>query len=397
MQEPPTKKYKTDQTKQPELALVTYQGCIAEIKFFFDVSNKIKSHLSEVDSKQSGLLALYKVALMQSICLIGDRLTWLRDKHFYKNAPLYALASEYKISSINHLIKLRNLFSHKFLYFSKELKIKNFQEAFSKKTIECLEEINQCMQTQLRDKKSVLTENTFIGNYQKGKNEQSLFACGNAALEQVALLRMIQNLNAVDESIKEKSMNGCIKNILQIYKDFTENLNDNTENAIAIKADWERFLGSEACSKELFQSVALLQQSKILRDHLAHPNMTAEKATAETLSKQLLDQLDPVQQLFLTLVEFVYNHSGLKEKPGSSICESYFDRVIEPSQGEELPPLPSVFSTQTDNVQSQPPLQQHSLKRQTEIDTKTQKANNPLGLDYDSSSQSGSPKSPRKH
>lgn len=295
--------------KEPQSARDAYTKCIAEINQFQMLIEEYHQLLrrEEIDPLA---LATLKCALMQSICLIGDTLTWLRPGVFgrdFEGMPpeLNEMARQFDGRAINHIIKLRNIYPHKFLYDPYAVQFEKFELLFSRDTLRALSNIQETMAQQL-ERELHDNDYNFVGQFRTGNNDLSIDECCSTAVREVALLsELLANSEQLRETVNpaylEKAIDGCIKNICQIYKDYKDQLAHLGESEFAerIKLAQNEMLAK--ASEGIAEAFALLEDNKILRDCLAHPNMQKDTLIAKQLREAFIKNFPAIRDLLINI------------------------------------------------------------------------------------------------
>lgn len=302
--------------KTPELASKMYKNCIEKIKRFQIIQLQYEKYIKEFHKKEEGKerleekllkIACLKADLMQSICLIGDSFTWLRagrwgrDQYQHSTSKLYVLATAFDNSYIQHIIELRNIYPHKFLYMNEAEKVSEFDKLLQVYTKKALATIRETMESQL----SSLGELQFTGKTRTPNVEPcDIESCWAIALDEIALMESIisgsgELKKMVEQQTIDFALNWSIKNICQVYQDYRRQseLIDKpgaTYSKQQIEAiDDELIKLNKSDKKQIKEAIAFLDNHAVdLRIYLAHPNIQSD----ESLREKFLTHLNFIKQ-----------------------------------------------------------------------------------------------------
>jgi hypothetical protein len=317
-------------SKEPESLPIAYERCIKHIEEFINFQKKYLEFLrNDKNNKKFVNSSAYKYALMQTICLVGDTLTWFRPGQFGRDfkdvsPKVRELARNFNDEILTKIINLRNLYAHNFLYEDQKNQIEKFKELLTKELVSDLNLIKNTMQTQL----SAFTEQektlTLVGQIQSGFVSQDPLECSKLMVEELKLLNGILKQDKDQNLGISRAIDCHIKNICQLYKDYKQTLQKQDQDIQEKEASSNAQIVSDPNMADVF---AILERSKLLRDWLAHPNMNTISQEAIKLREQFKQQLD-------YLLEF---------------CKQKFDVIYKLTMSDSLTSNPSEFLVSQDN------------------------------------------------
>jgi len=301
--------------KEKEKAIDVYTGCIEDIRSYKQLLALYHTHkmADQTDPDYDATTACLKCALMHTICLIGDRLTWVRKGKWgrdqYSSSPLYDLAKNLDDYSIDQIIKLRNLYPHDFLYTSEDRDLQIEFKRLLNISYE-LDKIQEKMESQIKTHAETLENHSFSGAIATPKpTPREISDCWSIALRQTLLLELFFNnqdklSTALNKQAVNAAIDSCIKNICQAFLDYRAQmaLTDTSKEKSKKLTDTIISIQNEANmhSSEHFQAFAFLENSRLLRNHLAHPNMKQNQKTAQADREKFLKTHQHVKSLFQT-------------------------------------------------------------------------------------------------
>ncbi len=300
--QPPLKKQRI-QRKESERASVAYERTIKEIDQFFGLVELYRSSASELLSEQKILM---QRALIQSICLIGDTLTWLREgkygRDFTEMPPkLKKLAADFKDPDLKKIIDLRNACTHDFLYATEQEQSILLQDLESLEFLgenvnlldQAMKTIKETMGNQKKDVGDLFFEGEISTPDHKALDlpQYSYALLREMALFEWALDHQEDLKKLLGETGFERALNFCIKSLCQIYNEYTKNtmVCDLMDSVLAQRVD-------------LGFAYAVLAHAQDLRNYLAHPNMHSLETTAKRERDRFIDKRKVISDLFKAII-----------------------------------------------------------------------------------------------
>lgn len=316
---------KTVTQKEKEKAIDMYTGCMEDILAFEKLLALYKAHKeAEQTNPDYAIITVgLKCALIQTVCIIGDRLTWLRKGKWgrdqYGSSPLFALAKQFNSDLLEGIIQLRNNYAHSFLYVRSD---ENLQIEFKRllNITHELSHIQKTMKAQIEKQRPIL-EHYFVGEIASYPPEHiDISDCWSVALRQTLLLEHILNhQSTLETTLKAQGVNaaidGCIKNICQAFYDYRAQIaaaDLSTEKAkkfVSVINGIQQMVNKS--STEHLQAYALLENSRLLKNHLAHPNMKQQQHIAKIDRVKFLRNYQYIKSLLQGCFALARKQQGL--------------------------------------------------------------------------------------
>jgi len=303
-----------NKAKESEDARFSYENCLQRIQNF----DKLKKFYLALKDKNSVQAACIRSAILQETCLIGDTLTWLRSGPFgydFKDFPpnLKALAKEFSSNAIRAIIEKRNFYSHQFLYFPENEKIRKFEELLMDDVEFNLNKIKSTMEKQLKD---LRLTGEFVGEIGKGENELDFAKIMSTSQRELQYIKYFEeNRESLERDFGivfvKKALDWHIRNVCQSFKDYQDLIAKGSEEARSVLEKQNALLAREP---EIMESFAFLMQADSLRNYLAHPNMKSLESVVEKTREEFLRKRDGLLEVFSEIEKIVNDVKRAREE-----------------------------------------------------------------------------------